>query len=453
MKNLILIFLFAISTFDCAIAQQLIEPEKLKDDIDFLVTKYESIHPNLYAYISRDSFYADIDILKGEISDSLYSFVLWSKLRPIINSLNDGHTSISPNYDDIQEYYKTDTNVFSSFPLSVFIIDSTIYLRRIYGNDKVNISPGSVITKINDITTEEIVKKFINNQSGEKKDYRLHNIQIRFIEYMNNFYHADGYRIEYVEKEQLKLITLLGVSENIIRDYYDNEFKDYPNYEFKIIENNIGLLEYNNCSGYETFKKFLDTTFTIIRNKGIENLIIDLRKNGGGNSDLNDLLFTYVYDKPFNSFGKIEVKISEDIRNSIDYYSKFENDTIIYMDTYKANSPINNLLFKGNVYLLTSIESFSSGADCAMLFKDYEVGTIIGQETGGLPTSYGDTYKFSLPNTGITAKVSWKYFVRPSGVDDGKGVIPDIPIKYGINDLINKKDLEMEFVLKQINSE
>ncbi|CAH2213789.1 hypothetical protein [Tepidibacter aestuarii] len=61
--------------------------------------------------------------------------------------------------------------------------------------------------------------------------------------------------------------------------------------------------------------------------------------------------------------------------------------------------------------------------------KDYKMGHLIGEETCRLATNYGDIYGFKLPNTGLSTFVSHKYFVRPNGLDTGKGVIPDYDIK------------------------
>ena len=38
-------------------------------------------------------------------------------------------------------------------------------------------------------------------------------------------------------------------------------------------------------------KMFADSMFVTLREKGIKNLIIDLRNNGGGNSMVGDVLF------------------------------------------------------------------------------------------------------------------------------------------------------------------
>ena len=85
-----------------------------------------------------------------------------------------------------------------------------------------------------------------------------------------------------------------------------------------------------------------------------------------------------------------------------------------------------------------------------MLIKDYKLGKIIGQETGGLPTCYGDHFDFELPNTKLDVRVSYKWSLRPSGIDDNRGVIPDIVLNPSIEDIISNKDIEMEYVLRLI---
>ena len=453
MKNTILSILFTILVFNCLNAQQKIEPKKLKSDIDFLISKYERIHPNLYAYSNSRKFKHEIENLGNELRDSINSVEFWLKIAPIVNSLKDGHTSVAPNYKDVGIHLESFNSKYKNLPFSVFIIDSTIYIREIYCNQEKRIKPGSIIKSINGHSSSEILSKLIAYKSGERLDYRLNLVQQTFLWDFAMFFPGTNYEVEYTEDGKQKQTILNGITDAETNSYSAIAFPEIPDYKFEVIENDIAYVEYNECQNFDKFKFFLDSCFTIISQNKLNNLVIDIRRNQGGDSRLNNLLFTYLYDKPFHSYGKIEVKITDDIKKANGYYAQFNSDTIIEMDTYESNNPVNSLLYMGNIYLLTSGFTFSSGTDCAMLFKDYNVGTIVGQETGGLPTSYGDTYKFKLPNSGLNARVSWKFFLRPSGGNDGKGVIPDIPIKYSINDLISGEDLEMKYVLKQMNND
>ncbi len=446
-----LIYIIAILISIKSFSQEKISPVDLRKDIEYLIDKYEKIHPNLYAYTDQKYFNNKIENLKREISDSLTSLEFWIILTPIINELRHGHTSISPNYNDVNLYSeKLSLNGFLFLPFSVFITDSVIYIREIYGNEKGKINPGSIIKSINGLSSSEILTKLIGYKSGERFEYRMSYVQRTFLWDYSIFYPSKDYKIEYIENGILKTTKLKGISEKETELYSNKVFPELPDYRLKIIDQNTGILEYNSCNNLDEFKVFLDSTFCVIKKLKIENLIIDIRKNGGGNSDLNDLLLTYLYDKPFKSYSLHEVKVTEDIRGLNDYFTQFKNDTTITIDSYKENKPVNNLLFNGNVYLLISIYTFSSGSHCAMLFRDYNIGTIIGQETGGIPSCYGDTYSFILPCSGLNATVSYKHSIRPSGENNGKGVLPNVIIKPSIDDLLNDRDLEMDYVMKQI---
>ena len=84
--------------------------------------------------------------------------------------------------------------------------------------------------------------------------------------------------------------------------------------------------------------------------------------------------------------------------------------------------------FHGRFILLTDNGVFSSATDFAAIIKDFHLGLIIGYETGGVPTSFGDVVGVTLPYSGIELAVSFKRFLAPvpEHGDDTHGVIPDI---------------------------
>jgi C-terminal processing protease CtpA/Prc len=71
---------------------------------------------------------------------------------------------------------------------------------------------------------------------------------------------------------------------------------------------------------------------------------------------------------------------------------------------------------------------FSSAVIFADAFRDYSVGTIVGCETGGTPSHYGDPRSFTLKNSGIDFGVSNTHFnaPKPRPGDDEHGVLPDV---------------------------
>lgn len=426
---------------------------QLKDDLDFLFNKLEYIHPNLYAYTSKNEIFEAITRVKSEIRDSLNSVDFWLKVCPIVNNLHHGHTGITPQNAEVNKYIiKLQKTGYSYFPFSIIVLDSNIYVRDIYTNTR-DIQRGNRVISINGTKASDILSKLVNYESGERMAYRLHYVEKRFIWNYPLLYPSSKYKIDYMDKGIEKTIILNGITEKETDEYFMKAFASTKNnYRLMLVDNKTACIEYNACLDFDKFKVFLDSTFTIIKHDRISNLIIDIRKNGGGDTGLNALLLTYLTSNPFYEYSKHIEKLTSDIRTSNEYYSQFKKDTIFERTKYKyyENKVENPLLFKGKILLLTGIETFSSGTELAMLIKDYNLGKIIGQETGGIPTCYGDRFDFELPNTKIEVGVSYKWSLRPSGVDDNRGVIPDIILNPSLLDILSGKDIEMDYTLSLI---
>ncbi len=241
---------------------------------------------------------------------------------------------------------------------------------------------------------------------------------------------------------------------------------------FYLEDINTGLIEYLSFSQMENFKVFLDSTFKFIEEKNIKNLIIDVRNNGGGNSNCGKFFLTYLTKEPYVMFSECNVKYSKKVKNMykqnipkwmqiFPFYYLSNNSKILYTSkdgyihenkTEPYKHDISEPFFSGNVYILIGNYTFSSATDFAAVFKDYGFGILIGEETGGLATCYGDLLMFNMPNSGLSFCVSHKYFVRPGGFDDCKGVIPDYEVKQKPEDIKNGIDNILEFTKELIYS-
>ena len=83
----------------------------------------------------------------------------------------------------------------------------------------------------------------------------------------------------------------------------------------------------------------------------------------------------------------------------------------------------------------------------ATVFKDYNIGEIIGEPTKSEVNEFGDIYPFDLPNSGLWVWCSAKRYIRPSGDMTEGGLQPNIFVKdendeilkYTINLIGNQK--------------
>lgn len=182
----------------------------------------------------------------------------------------------------------------------------------------------------------------------------------------------------------------------------------------------------------EDYAQFVKEAFARFKEAEVEAVVIDMRDNPGGNSLVGDTILQYLTDKPYRMVASVNVKVSEQSKarelRLNNYRIEDPVGTILRFDgefKMPAPSPLN---FNGDVYVLTSRCTASSAMRFASVIKDFEFGTVVGEETGGLPTNFGDFITFNLPETNLELRVSHKYFVRPGGFDDRRGVLPDVEV-------------------------
>lgn len=449
-------------------------PSELKEDIDFLFQTLEAVHPNLYACTPESIITRERERIENEITSPLSRIDFYIKIAPLVAKLNDGHTWVSQPSEEFDHYVKN-KGLLSPFDLD--FKDGKAFIAANYSSDSL-IIVGSELLCINGIQTGNMVDSLLQFISGEKVSFKTKVLENAFRKMVWLIYKFDQeYDVEFISQLTGKRHThkVSGVTDESIRKKRGSGSKDekpvYYTY-YSLLDEKIGIIDFRSFTDLSQFKTFLKETFTQIQKDGIESLIIDIRKNGGGNSMLGDALLSYITDNPFDQFSRVEVKVSKQIKK---YYRSFlpwyirwlplqylhpfgrkiwstPEGGIVAFSSEPKKPKENPLRFRGQVYVLIAPYTFSSAADFAATIKDYQLGTLIGEETGGLATSYGDIYLFDLPKARIMVGVSHKRFVRPSGEDDGRGVLPDYEVKGSIEDFNKGIDSVMEFTKELIKS-
>jgi len=252
--------------------------------------------------------------------------------------------------------------------------------------------------------------------------------------------------------------------------------------QFKIINTKTAYLDIQTFSNenikkdskYKTLKNFLKYCFSEINEKNIENVIIDVSKNGGGTEGNEGLLYSYFGDN-YQKYSKVRAKTQKVIlNNGIDKPIKLKafgvlerfflnikindgslerkNDIGLGLMAYKK-TPENK--FKGDVYIIVSPITYSGGSEFSNMMYSKGLATFIGQETGG--GYYGNTSGYSqnltLPNSKITIEIPALQFVMSvePKLPFGSGVKPHFKVIPKINQYVNNENVCLEYALKLIN--
>jgi C-terminal processing protease CtpA/Prc len=221
--------------------------------------------------------------------------------------------------------------------------------------------------------------------------------------------------------------------------------------------------------GEPDFAHFMAATFQQIRKESIEDLVIDLRGNDGGDN-LGIPLFSYLTDSPFLFSDSAEAASqtfpSFHKYSHLDtYFSKeFEQHLVSAGNgrfKVEGNDDLAPLIqqpqkdaYAGRLWVLIDGEVFSATAQFCSLVRGHHRGVFVGEETGGgyHGNSSGEEAAITLPASQLRILVPLvRYEMAASDpARVRRGIIPDYPFQMTIRQLMDKKDAELEYVMNLI---
>jgi hypothetical protein len=193
------------------------------------------------------------------------------------------------------------------------------------------------------------------------------------------------------------------------------------------------------------FRRFIDGALESLIAKEARALLIDLRDNPGGDSSFSDLMVSWFADKPYRFNSAFLIKVSpQAVRSNAErlpssapgsishqfaaLYARARPGTVVRFDT-PYTRPRPGRRYTGRVYLLINRNSYSNAVAVAATVQDYAFGTVVGEETSDLATTYGAMESFTLPRTALKVGFPKARIVRPSGDTADRGVRPDVKIE------------------------
>ena len=181
--------------------------------------------------------------------------------------------------------------------------------------------------------------------------------------------------------------------------------------------------------------KAVDAVFKDIRDHNAQNLVIDLRFNGGGSTAAADHILSYLTREPYRDYSRVDVRLSRQFLRTrrtgwLSPLAWLLQGHVVSGRARYAKPADRGYKFGGSVYVLIGPGTFSSAADFASVIGDFHIGTLVGEETGGLRQCFGDCPTFRMPNSDIPFTVSTKRFYAPIPRPDDAthGSLPNIPV-------------------------
>lgn len=192
-------------------------------------------------------------------------------------------------------------------------------------------------------------------------------------------------------------------------------------------ENSAGIFRLDECTVTEGYKQALSDFFREVKEKDISRVAVDLRNNGGGNSDVIIEFMKYIDVSDYYLFGGVDVRLGGMlIENKAELNTNQKSEYAFSLDNSENND--GKYAYNGRLYALTSNYTFSSAMDFAVVISDNGLGKIVGEIPGNMPTCYGDKLSFQAPYSKLICGVSYKKFYRIDRSKDDSPLIPDIEV-------------------------
>lgn len=408
--------------------------KEAEQDTEELFASFERVHPDVSAKIGKAEYeklkaWTALEVEKkaaaGTISVRDFAYILYYSAA----ALGDGHTRI---YWQYRPDGKKGKKLCPPFILDCrdgkFFIDSINHGLA-----------GSELLAVNGMDFRTFIKPILDRIPAETATYKG-----RGFTHLQSFWWDFSRLLDGAGELKLTLLGLDGKkTEKTVAAITLNEFGSLgrmtpsgaykPNADLRLLEKEqVAWLEYRNFINSKEEEAALDKIFREIKAAGFKDLVIDIRRNGGGSTNIGEFILGYLTDQEFQ-LSRLVLKVSPEALRMNPYHEKYREKMgqtveLRYGRGRSGKKP--EAFFNGRTRLLIGNDTFSSATDFAVIFRDYKLGEILGHETGGVPNCYGEALPLKLRNSGIKYSVSDKQFFspKPRPGDDRHGVLPDLEL-------------------------
>lgn len=399
------------------------DAEKWREDLRYMAEQMPKYHKNLFHTMSREQFDAAIKRLHERIPQ-LARHQIIVEMAKIVAMVGDGHTNIYPTRDQ--------KIGFRALPVKLYLFKDGLFVRAAEREHARLV--GARVTKIGNSSVEESIAK-VQEMLGRDNEMGVRFFAPHLL-VMPEILHAFGIvgdmenvplLIEKGGKQETVTLKPAGLAEMLppdtdttwinkpnwvdLRDGATNPqplwlrdpnnkfwFEYFPEKRIVYAQMNQGTNKEN-----ETIADFSKRLFAFVEANPVDKLIFDLRLNRGGNGQLFRPLELAIIKSKINERGKLFVLIGR--------------------STWSASQ-----------FLLNNLEKYTN-----VIF--------VGEPSASKGNVYGDSRRITLPNSGMTVRVSVYYWQDWAPWDTRFWTAAEIAAEFSSEDYRTNRDPGMDAIL------
>jgi hypothetical protein len=408
--------------------------DQLRSDYQVVRNVVHRVNP--LAFANREALETILDRQEALLNEGMGELEFYRVLAPVVASIQCGHTWLRLRRD-LEGILRAQRRYL---PFLVYALGDELYVLDPLAVD--GMPAGARITSINGRAAKEILETLTAGVSSDggilSRKYVVLNggfndQYLMLIEsperFTVQFVCPGAGAVRSVTADALSRFELEELSGDAGRPYVPRTLSAYQ-YSFPgadVASLTVRTFGLDSSHRLSDFQAFLGTFFGAVRDRGIHNLVVDLRGNWGGDPAASSSLYAYLIREPSPYFAA-----------GTPYYGSLAVPLQPEADA-----------FRGNLYVLTNGASFSSTGHLCSLLRFHGLATFIGEETGGTFTCTDGSTDILLPETHLVLRSSTKEFrTAVTGLTAGKGIVPDYEIVPTIQDVIEGRDAQMELAIR-----
>ncbi|RCR70586.1 S41 family peptidase [Larkinella punicea] len=467
--SLLLIYVFIIQ---CSVAMaQTLTPEQLRTDFIRFQTALNEAHPAPYQYTFKATFDSLFTATEAQLNRPMTQQAFYKTMVPLLVALKDGHVKWIPAGQD--EHYPFHTGKL--FPLKLYVVENRAWVVGSFGTETV--PNGVELTRINGKSVADIIQELLPNMTfadGHTVNGKYDDLNQFFAGYYATFISApDVHEVQYRAGNEEKMASLSSVTLEQIKAY-NEKHKPAKQRPFRLAMIDKGTTAVMTIERFwddkkeQDYRGFLKDSFRELKEKQVQNLVLDLRNNEGGEEKYGVTLYQYLAKKPFRYYDHIRVRQKKNYSFPAwtpAIYRKFKwlvvrkrGDGYVFtkQSGLKIQKPKRDA-FHGKLLVLVNGLSFSVTSELAARMHADKRAVFVGQETGGgyAGDNSGIFTVTQLPNSKIDLGIGmfgYRMANLPNDLKPGQGIIPDHTVVPTIDDVLTNNDRAMKQALQLIQS-
>lgn len=460
------------------VAKNLLTVKCMHGDLAVLWGAIKELHPGYGFYTPTTQLQLAYQNVYNSIKRPLSESEFIDTMYPFLCQLRCGHTQLK----HAASFKPSGDKKVSHLPFHVLI---QAHKAWITAHQAAELNTGDEIIAMNGIPVSEMINNGYNLYCGDGYNETFKELFLSeydgFEDVCNKYYH-------WQPPYQLKLRTA-GGEMKMVR-LLENEAKVQAAPQKTVdnlagwtvageIENSRLRFQKNKSTAWFQVSPFAyadtgvyEKAFALIKQKGIRNLVLDVRHNTGGDIRVATRLLSYLADADFNIVADVKSRFTDPASSRFARYFDagitkgfklgfkagaragiWHHITVTpeFGQLYGPFKPAKTNHFNGNLMVLIDGATFSSGALFTAALKAQKRNVkFIGRETAGSEEGCNGmtVQRLTLPNSKVVVDFPWMRVVSVvKNAGHGRGIMPDYIVNYSPADLLSNKDLDMKKAL------